>query len=178
MESKLDVHHGPYESIPASASPGLIFLSRFLPAMDSLDQESNPMSCFFDRNASISVNSDPPTAASQAVPLLEVRGRHLSRFHHETHTSWDMDLNPSKQSDSRLARTIMFEATSESILKDDPDSFPVKVCEFNILDLAGPNDSDLRVVGMRMYLDSKPVQARAAFLQTSAFGESKREADG
>lgn len=123
----------------------------------------------------------------------------MSHFHHHVHIAWDIDLsNPDRPSSSTavsagadadaklytplagnipMKRTVMFEATSETIFKADPDQFPVKVREFNILDLEGRNEDDLQVVEMRIFFDSKPVQARASSLQMeSAFGEAQREA--
>jgi hypothetical protein len=80
----------------------------------------------------------------------------------------------------RLKRTVMFEATSETVFKNDPDQFPVKLREFNILDLEGNSLDDLQIVEMRVFLDSRPVQARAARLHMeSAFGEGgTQEAPG
>lgn len=77
-----------------------------------------------------------------------------------------------------MKRTVMFEATSETVFANDPDQFPIKVREFNILDLEGRNTEDLQVVEMRIFLDTKPIQARAASLQMeSAFGEAQREVE-
>jgi hypothetical protein len=207
MNTSVTIHHGPSSTIPPTASPGLLFLQRFLPAADSLDSTTLPITPFFTPNAPILIGSNPPTSASDAVPLLQVRGRHLAGFKHDVHIAWDMDLNPDKtlngttttSSDStdstrnvpttgaahdestlyapltsgvRLKRTVMFEATSETVFKNDPDQFPVKLREFNILDLEGNNTDDLQIVEMRVFLDSRPVQARAARLHMdSAFGE-------
>ncbi|OOQ84695.1 hypothetical protein PEBR_29007 [Penicillium brasilianum] len=195
MNTSVTIHHGPSEMIPPTASPGLLFLQRFLPAADSLDPNNHSIRPFFTPNAPILIGSNPPTTASDAVPLLQVRGRHIAHFHHDVHLAWDMDLAPERASEDattsvpstvsrdenslyaplasgvRLKRTVMFEATSETIFKNDPDQFPVKVREFNILDLEGSSPDDLQIVEMRVFLDSRPVQARAARLQTeSAFG--------
>ena len=68
----------------------------------------------------------------------------------------------------------MFEATSSTVFRDDPDQFAVKVREFNILDIEKEAGSEFQVVQMRTYLDARPVQDRAARLQMgSAYGESK-----
>jgi hypothetical protein len=194
MEGTIVVHHGPYESIPDAASPGLKFLRRFLPILDSLSPDANRITPFFTPSAPILIGSSPPTAASQAVPLLEVRSQHLSQFHHHVHIAWDIDLGSDKgpvyTSYSRTApdeetaqrgqlyaplagkiqmkRTVMFEATSETTFKTDPDQFAVRVREFNILDLEGSEESDLQIVEMRIFLDQRPIQAHAANL----FGSS------
>ncbi|KAJ5715576.1 uncharacterized protein N7483_012757 [Penicillium malachiteum] len=205
--SSVFIHHGPYESIPENASPGLQFLSRFMPAVDEISPQGSehPIKKFFNPNAPIIIDNNPPNPASSALPLLEVRSRHLTYFRHEVHIAWDMDLgnaathtatidanrsdprsqinkfesgNPhsSGSSQSPMKRTVMFEATSETIFKDDPDDFLIKIREFNILDLEGPSNDDLQVAEMRIFLDARPVQARAASLQMeSAFGEAQRE---
>ncbi|CAP81009.1 Pc12g13820 [Penicillium rubens Wisconsin 54-1255] len=153
MESTVSIHHGPYESIPATASPGLKFLRRFLPALDSLTPAETPISPFFTPSAPILIGSDPPTSASQAVPLLEVRSRHICKFHHHVYLAWDIDLGsdtgpvhtsynrtaPDQEAAQRgqlyaplagniqMKRTVMFEATSETTFKEDPDQFAVRV---------------------------------------------------
>lgn len=207
MNTSISIHHGPYETIPRNASPGLLFLQRFLPVADSLDPNESSIGTFFTPNAPILIGSNPPASASDAVPLLQVRGRHLAHFHHEVHLAWDMDLSRETgaanainettrrtttsnvnvpaditreentiyaplTSGVRFKRTVMFEATSETVFKHDPDQFPVKLREFNILDLEGNSLDDLRIVEMRVFLDSRPVQERAARLHmASAFGE-------
>lgn len=202
METAVFIHHGPYERIPADSSPGLRFLERFLPAVDSLDPDHQPIGHFFTPNAPILIGSNPPNSASQTTPLLNVRSRHLSHFHHDVHIAWDLDLSKVdapraglgdgeghiNASDVNLyaplpgniqmKRTVMFEATSATVFRQDPDQFPIQIREFNILDLEGQNESDLQVVEMRVFLDSRPVQARAASLNmASAFSESRTEAE-
>ncbi|KAF3017287.1 hypothetical protein E8E15_004640 [Penicillium rubens] len=194
MESTVSIHHGPYESIPATASPGLKFLRRFLPALDSLTPAETPISPFFTPSAPILIGSDPPTSASQAVPLLEVRSRHICKFHHHVYLAWDIDLGsdtgpvhtsynrtaPDQEAAQRgqlyaplagniqMKRTVMFEATSETTFKEDPDQFAVRVREFNVLDLEGRDESDLQIVEMRIFLDQRPVQAHSASLFTGS----------
>ncbi|KAJ5577551.1 uncharacterized protein N7459_006515 [Penicillium hispanicum] len=204
METAVSIHHGPYESIPANASPGLRFLQNFLPAVDSLDPGDKPITSFFTPNAPILIGSNPPNAAGDATPLLEVRGRNLSHFHHQVHIAWDIDLrtdNPSHSisyatgtasNEARqelnlyaplpgkipMKRTVMFEATSETIFQNDPDQLPVRIREFNILDLEGRDEPDLQVVEMRVFMDPKPVQSHAASLSmASAYGEAQGTAD-
>ena len=181
---KTTIHHGPYTTIPTHTSPGLHFLKTFLPALDSLDAESHPIAPFLHPDADLSVNSNPPNKGSQVVPLLEVRRKHLAAFGHEVEVAWDIALEPEDDDegqgqgrDKRDKRTVMFEATSSTVFRDDPDQFAVKVKEFNILDIekqdAG-SGSEFQVVQMRTYLDARPVQDRAARLQMgSAYGESK-----
>ncbi|KAJ5727016.1 hypothetical protein N7493_006043 [Penicillium malachiteum] len=208
--SSVFIHYGPYESIPENASPGLQFLSHFMPAIDEISPQEteHPIKKFFKPDTPIIIDNNPANPASSALPLLKVRSRHLAYFRHEVHIAWDMDLGNaathaatidanrsdprsqintsesgppgsssiSSQSKSPMKRTVMFEATSETIFKDDPDGFPIKIREFNILDLEGSDNDNLQVTEMRIFLDARPVQARAASLQMeSAFGEAQRE---
>ncbi|KAJ5378159.1 uncharacterized protein N7496_005568 [Penicillium cataractarum] len=200
MNTAVTIHHGPYETIPPTASPGLLFLQRFLPAADSLNPNNHSIHPFFTPNAPILIGSNPPTTATDAIPLLQVRGRHLAHFRHEVHLAWDMDLSRESGNEDttatttaaagastvardettlyapltsgvQLKRTVMFEATSETVFKNDPDEFPVKLREFNILDLEGGCVDDLQIVEMRVFMDARPVQAHAARLHMeSAFG--------
>ena len=176
---KTTIHHGPYTTIPTPTTPGLHFLKTFLPALDSLDAESHPIAPFLHPDADLSVNSNPPNKGSQVLPLLEVRSKHLAAFGHEVEVAWDIDLEQEDDDErqGKCRRTVMFEATSSTVFRDDPDQFAVKVKEFNILDIkkqdAG-SGSEFQVVQMRTYLDARPVQDRAARLQMgSAYGESK-----
>lgn len=43
----------------------------------------------------------------------------------------------------RLKRMVMFEATSSSVFKNDPDEFIVKAREYIVLDLEGKKQDDL-----------------------------------
>ena len=204
METAVSIHHGPYETIPTNASPGLRFLQNFLPAVDSLSPGDKVIGSFFTPHAPILIGSNPPSSASDVTPLLELRGRHVAHFHHHVHVAWDIDLRTDNPSHSisyatgatsnearqesnlyaplpgkiRMKRTVMFEATSETIFQNDPDQFLVKQREFNILDLEGRDELDLQIVEMRIFLDAKPVQAYAASLaRSSAYGEAQGTAD-
>lgn len=199
MQGTVSIHRGPYESIPRNASPGLQFFSRFLPAVGSVNPSQDPISSFFRSNGSIIIGSNPLKPV-QSAKHYESQSRSLSYFHCHVHMAWDLDLTSTdphtvdphsigvsqisldrpetEAQDSSLfvKHSVMFEATSETIFKDDPDRFPVKIREFNILDLEGASDADLRIIQMRMFLDAKPIQARAASLtKSSAYGESRRE---
>jgi hypothetical protein len=109
-----------------------------MPALDSLAPTENRISPVFTPNAPIQIGSSPPSTASQAVPLLKGRSRHLSDFHHLIHIAWDIDVGRHEGSiqttynstaldeqtaqkaqpyaplvgNIQMKRTIMFEATS------------------------------------------------------------------
>ncbi|KAJ5949801.1 hypothetical protein N7454_001385 [Penicillium verhagenii] len=176
-------------SSPASSSYHYVAMTK--PA------RHDPIGSFFTSNASIIIGSNPSKPV-QSTTHYESRSRYLTHFHRYVHMAWDMELlntdpisfdsnNPAvcldetgeKAQDLQtpsVKRTVMFEATSETVFKDDPDQFPIKVREFNILDLEGNSDTNLQVIQMRIFLDAKPIQARAASLtKSSAYGESQTE---
>ncbi|RHZ55746.1 uncharacterized protein CDV56_104853 [Aspergillus thermomutatus] len=177
------IHEGPYESIPSTAPPGLQFLKDFLPALDSLDPSANPVSPFIHPDARILVGSSPPNKGTDVIGLLDVRQRHLQRFHHDVHRAWDI----ARTDTGNHARTVMFEATSGAVFRNDPDRFEVRVKEFNVLELEmsgsqsdGHSDGGeegkerLIAVEMRTYMDARPVQDQAARVQReSAYGEAR-----
>lgn len=166
-EMAVTIHHGPYTSIPSTSSPGLQFLKSFLPALDSLDPIAKPVAPFLHPEAKIYVGSNPPNTSQQVIPLLEVRGKHLSAFHHDMEVAWDI---VPEGSDGRK-RTVMFQATSATVFRNDPDQFVVRVEEFNVLELEQQEDRGLQVVEMRTYVDAQPVQDRAARVhRESAYG--------
>jgi hypothetical protein len=45
----------------------------------------------------------------------------------------------------------MLEATTKTILQDDPDRFAVQVGKFHVVDLESRGESDLQVVEMRLF---------------------------
>ncbi|RMJ29016.1 hypothetical protein PHISP_00096 [Aspergillus sp. HF37] len=181
---KVTIHNGPYTAISENASPGLQFLKQFLPALDSLDP-SRTVAPFLTPNASIIVGSQPANPGNRVIPLLEVRSKHLDRFRHDVHVVWDIehtnaDQNQAIQGDTR--RTVMFEATSVTVFKNDPDQFEIKVKEFNVLELVSSPSSGQEDNGgllareIRTYMDARPVQDQAARLHSqSTYAESKAQ---
>ncbi|RHZ69807.1 hypothetical protein CDV55_106130 [Aspergillus turcosus] len=182
-------HEGSYESIPSTAPPGLQFLKHFLPALDSLDPKANPVSPFIHPDARVFVGSSPPNTGKAVIGLLDVRQRHIKHFHHDVHKAWDIARSDTGNGTATGPRTVMFEATSGTIFRNDPEEFEVRVKEFNILELEtsgsgskSQSDGDdegnggfgLVAVEMRTYMDARPVQDQAARLQhQSAYGEAK-----
>ncbi|GFF46478.1 hypothetical protein IFM61606_00548 [Aspergillus udagawae] len=181
MQQVYTTHEGPYESIPSTATPGLQFLKHFLPALDSLDPNANPVSPFIHPDARVFVGSGPPNRGTDVVGLLNVRQRHIQYFHHDVHKAWDIARTDTGSGSD--TRTVMFEATSGTVFRNDPDDFEVRVREFNVLELQwadSQSDGDdegkggFVAVEMRTYMDARPVQDQAARLQReSAYGEAK-----
>lgn len=164
------IHKGSPKSISETATPGLLFLKQFLPALDSLDPSTASTSApegidrFLAPTATFRVNSNPPSNVWDVIPLLRIRDKYLSTFRHEIETIWDIGVADGRQ------RTVMFEATSVTAFREDEDQFEVRLKEFNVLDLEteGKNHNTpegLRIVGMRTYMDVRPLQDRAARMQ-------------
>ncbi|CAI7584154.1 unnamed protein product [Penicillium manginii] len=155
LESATSIHHGPYETIPPTASPGLLFLKSFLPAVDTLDPTIHPLSPLFTPNAPILICINLPSTASATFPLLKVRIWDINLSQKDAATTNETENNSKHGMSDKttlyaplpglmhLKRTAMFEAMSSTNFRNDPDEFVVKVREFNILDLGGRELDDL-----------------------------------
>ncbi|OJJ50721.1 hypothetical protein ASPZODRAFT_2105060 [Penicilliopsis zonata CBS 506.65] len=180
------IHQGSADAIPGDASSGLLFLRDFFPAIDSLSGAPHPIVAFLDPQACFITNSNPPVMAQPAIAMLELRGKHVDRFHHELHMAWDIDHTPgdtdhdhdhqqqqrqqnSPTDDTKASatRTVMYDSTTGTILQPDPEKFEIRTSEFNIITLradpTGPHG--LRAVELRTFLDARPIQQRAGVLQ-------------
>lgn len=201
------IHSGPAASILSTATSGLLFLKSFLEAVNSLDtDQTKPLDRLVADNTVLILGNKPPFHADRVRPMLEGRSKHLGKFELELTRAWDIELPaPSQSPQSPLSgkgkgkvaegksaeeqktseernrkrkRTVMFEATSTTIFKNDPDRFAIKIKEFTVLELEGSIDDEERLVvaEIRTYLDSTPVQDRAARLNSqSTYGESKSQ---
>lgn len=198
------LHSGTAASIPSTASPGLLFLKSFLEAVNSLDtDQTKPLDSLVTDNAVLILGNKPPFHADRVRPMLEGRSKHLEKFEMGLTQAWDIELPlSSSQSSSgknevkggnektakqqktitegteKRMRTVMFEATSTTIFKNDPDRFEIKVKEFTVLELEVSLEDEKRLVAaeIRTYLDSRPVQDRAARLHSqSTYGESRSQ---
>ena len=161
-------HVGPYEDIPPSASPGLLFLKELLPSLDSLGPFDGPPSLvdYLTPDATFIMNGGPPIAAIAAFEMLPKRAQTLSRFYHSVYRAWDI-VNP----DGSGRRTVMYESTSLSVFKEDPEAVEVRVSEFNIVELIESKDVadgsvSLKATQLRSFLDGSPVTERAAMIRS------------
>ncbi len=160
------IHKGPYNDIPTNASPGLIFLKKLLPALDSLgpfDGELD-MTRYLAPDATFAMNGGPAMPANGILQMLPKRSAQLSKFHHDVHMAWDMPA-----ADGSGRRTVMYESTSISSFKLDPENVEVKVGEFNIVELvpvadAATGATELKASQLRAFLDGAPVTARAQMI--------------
>ncbi|OAA49790.1 hypothetical protein BBO_01425 [Beauveria brongniartii RCEF 3172] len=168
----VQVHCGPYESIPDTASPGLLFLRRLLPALDSLGpfdardgQRPPQLVSLLAPNATFVMNGGPPLPAVDVLQMLPKRADRLARFRHDVRMAWDVAC----RGDGDGRRTVMYESTSVSVFKADPEAVEVRVAEFNIVELvlvADPEmgEASLKALQLRAFLDGGPVTSRAQMI--------------
>ena len=150
------IHQGSFQSIPSSGSPGLAWLKTFLPILDSLEPEDTKLlPGYLAPSATFTINNSAPQCAEQVLPLLAMRSNGLSRFWHDVHTAWDISKGDVG------GRTVMYEATSTTVFKADPEAQEVQVKEFNVVELVRGEDGKLRALELRSYMDPAPVSARA-----------------
>lgn len=163
------VHCGPYDAIPATASPGLLFLRRLLPALVSLGpfdaRGGQPdLIDYLAPGATFVMNGGPPLQAVDVVQMLPKRAGRLARFHHDVRMAWDVAAR-----DGSGRRTVMYESTSISTFKDDPEAVEVRVAEFNVVELvpvadATTGETALKALQLRAFWDGAPVTSRAQMI--------------
>ena len=154
--------------------------------------------------------------------MLELRSKHVARFHHDVEMVWDIELDPEEEemeseldyartstgdgsgekgtssstttttrTGGRKRRTVMYQATSGTVFKQDPEQFEVRMEEFNIVELLadksegegeGEGEAErkgedhasrststapygYKAIGLRTFVDARPVMERAGELQ-------------
>ena len=122
MGASVYTHRGPVENIPPTASANLLFLQRFLPALDSLDPaDGNLVSSFLAPNATFDINGNA-TLADQMLPMCKMRGTSLSKFGHGVEFAWDIEHieeeDDKQESRKTLKRKVMYESTSFSGIQE------------------------------------------------------------
>ena len=149
------IHRGPYLAIHNDSSPGLCFLRLFLTASDSLSKhDHNLLSDCLHPDAAFTTNNSPAVKPDQILPMLAMRSTKVSKFGHDVHIAWDI-----AEDDGR--RTVMYESTSFTVFKDDPQSVEVRVNEFSIIELSKCDGGELKAIKLRTYMDPGPVLERA-----------------
>jgi hypothetical protein len=152
------IHVGSCETITPDASPGLLFLSQLLPALDSLEPDTTLLLGLLTPDCVFVINSRPPAPAEHVMGMLAMRGNMLSKFGHDVHTAWDV-LNDDG------SRTVLFESTSVSVFNGDPEKVEAKVKEFSILELVSTEGKESgapwKARELRTYMDQTPVSERA-----------------
>ncbi|KAK0639900.1 hypothetical protein B0T16DRAFT_249358 [Cercophora newfieldiana] len=149
------IHRGPYLAIQKDASPGLVFLRQFLTASDSLSTDDHKVLCNqLHPDATFTINNNPAITLDQLLPMLAMRSTKVSKFGHDVHTAWDI-------AEDDGGRTLMYESTSFTVFKGDPESVEARVNEFGVIELSRCSGGELKATKLRTYMDPAPVSARA-----------------
>ncbi|KAK9352281.1 hypothetical protein V1505DRAFT_395737 [Lipomyces doorenjongii] len=133
--SQKSVHVGEYHSIPDDSSPGLVFLKKFLPVLDSLDENTSIGDFVLPETRFIV--GDNVTNADSLATMFRIR-RFTGAF-----------------GSSGWLQQRQTYAVSITKFQDDPQQLPVQVPEFNVIELE-PSASDsgkFVAVELRSYLD-------------------------
>ncbi|KAF7531565.1 hypothetical protein G7054_g8762 [Neopestalotiopsis clavispora] len=118
------VHTGSIDTIPAGATPGLLFLKELLPSWDALGKPPKPVRA-----------AGPGQARREARQVLPHRHGRLRHWQ------------------GGRTRTVIFEAVNSRVLKNDPGATEVKGKEVTILELK-PVDGKLVAVEVRTTLEN------------------------
>ncbi|CAM6106175.1 unnamed protein product [Calypogeia fissa] len=148
-------HSGPYQEISSDSSPGLRFLKELLPALDSLEPTTNPISKYLTVSAHFITNGGNPVSADTVAAMLKMRSEKVSDFHHSVKKCWDLEREDGK-------RTVMYELISTTILKCDPEGKAAEIPEFNVVELEEMEGGveGLGAYELRVYMDAQPVMQR------------------
>lgn len=149
------IHRGPYLAIHNDSSPGLRFLRLFLTTSDSLSKhDHNLLSSCLHPDAAFIINNSPAVKPDQMLPMLATRSTKVSKFGHDVLVAWDI-----AEADGR--RTVIYESTSFTVFKDDPQSVEVRVNEFSVIELSNCDGGELKAHKLRTYMDPAPISERA-----------------
>ncbi|KAK9235271.1 hypothetical protein V1525DRAFT_275587 [Lipomyces kononenkoae] len=169
MSNQTSVHVGDYPAIPEDASPGLLFLKEFLPAIDSLD-ERPAIAKFLSPDVRF-IGGGTIITRDALYTMFRGRSGRLSSFGHRVKKAWDIAA-PFVGPDGsvREGRTVLYESVSSTIFKDDPEQVPAEVPEFSVIELE-PCASDPGIfvaVEIRFFMDPKPVLDRREQLRSNS----------
>ncbi|KAI0127902.1 hypothetical protein BJ170DRAFT_393684 [Xylariales sp. AK1849] len=144
------IHQGSYESIPAGASPGLLFVKELLPSFDSLGKPAIPVRSFFNETTKFVTNSNDPSPVGQVLQGLVKRVERLAKLYHEVHTVYDIASEDG-------SRTVIFEATNVRVFKKDSEQRECKVKEVTVLELKPSADGKLEAVEVRTTMENQAI---------------------
>ncbi|KAJ6443418.1 cell wall biogenesis protein Mhp1 [Purpureocillium lavendulum] len=185
--SQASIHRGSYTAIPADASPGLLFLKALLPELDSLGPFAGTpaLMSLLTPTAVFIINGGPPIPARDMLPMFERRAETVAEFRHDVDVAWDVaheSQNDDDDDDNDAAaaaagpgsgrRTVMYESTSVTVFRDDPERVEVRVREFNVVELVptgepggGGGGGAFKAAELRAFLDGAAVASRAQAVQ-------------
>jgi hypothetical protein len=153
--AKAYTHTGSYQTIPATASPGLRFLAAFLASVDSLNPANNPLGQYLSPNAVFIINGSEPTPSSTVTGMMATRNSRLKAFRHDLKQAWDIELEDGK-------RMVMYESISVTIFKNDVDEKAIEIAEFSTAELE-PVDGGFEGLAanvLKTFMDANPMMQR------------------
>jgi hypothetical protein len=147
MSTQTHVHHGHHDTIPPTASPGLLFLKAYTAAIDSISAQPGPLlSGFLTAESRFVYNGQPAISAARLLVVLQMRNAKLSKYAHHVNKAWEILDGASK------GVTVMYESTVELAFRGARET--IWVPQFTILELRHCEVGDgLRLVESRVYTD-------------------------
>jgi hypothetical protein len=108
MPQTYTTHIGPLSTIPQTSTPGLLFLQRYIRAVDAMHQKPNPpLSAYLSPNAQFSMNRGESIGRDKLEEMLAMREQMLDGFSHE---DFDVRVWDLEGEDGR--RTVFMETVS------------------------------------------------------------------
>jgi hypothetical protein len=105
------------DDIPHTASPGLLFLQKILPALDSLDSRDVIISLCSPSAIVINNANEPVPTVKPPREMVgdkfTKRAASLTSIHRELHRAWDIDMGNGQ-------RTVIYESRNHYYFKADP----------------------------------------------------------
>ena len=154
------IHKGSYQSIPDSASPGLVYLKNTLPALDSLDAaaSASALSASVAPGVTFTLNGAPPVGLQEVLAAHSTRSEKVARMAHDVLTAWDIVNDPSSG-----ARTVIYESANITAFKPEPDN-ELPSHEVTIIELVPGDGGSLKATSLRTYLNAAQVAQKAIAL--------------
>src|SRR5690348_12892941 len=94
MPQTYSTHIGPLSAIPPTSTPGLLFLQRYIRAVDTIHPKPDPpLGTYLSPNAQFSFNRGESVSGDKVEEMLATRERLLESFSHENFDVrvWDLE---------------------------------------------------------------------------------------
>ena len=144
------IHRGSYESIPSTATPGMLWIKEFLTIIDAVDDGVNAgLTSYVKPDARFMWNNqEASTITTDAVvSTLAQRNQAVASFHHEVSSVFDV---PGEGD----ARTVILESVANITAKGGgPTKRAPDVC---VIELVKDADGSLKGTELRTYVDNSP----------------------
>lgn len=158
------MHVGPASLISPNDSPGLVFLSKLLQALDELTPTMESLQTLMTPESRFVVNNGPPATLKDVLPIFARRAEAVAEFGHELSRAWDIDVHGDGSE-----RHILSESLSQTVLRGDIEGVRIPVAEFNVVELrrgegGEGGEQGYRVVEIRTWMNGGAVAARRAII--------------